>query len=221
MTRYRPRRNVPCRAPSIHGRLATAFAIVFSVNMVGLYSSADPSFIRAPWIVGWLVAPPLPVDPSRLVLLLWRRGAGRSGAPWVDHSSGLRAPFSPSLCCVAVCRQGGLGPPCRSEDTLQVTITALGSVVMPSLLTSASLWASRNEMRQPRLSARWCRRLVGGAPLARRQVIVGLLEHLVLEFDDVLDGVDQRQVGKCLREIAQVTTASRFDLLGIQLQRPR
>ena len=43
--------------------------------------------------------------------------------------------------------------------------------------------------------------------------------QLLLGPDDVQDCIDQRQVGECLREVAQVAAGERIDLLGEQRQR--
>src|SRR3981189_2319798 len=61
----------------------------------------------------------------------------------------------------------------------------------------------------------------GGCVLRLRRRDPGdeLVRQARLGVDHMHHGVDQRQVGKRLREIAEVPAAARVDLLGIELQR--
>src|SRR5438094_6418913 len=43
----------------------------------------------------------------------------------------------------------------------------------------------------------------------------------LLGVDDVEDGVDQREVGERLREVAEVPPAARVELLGVEAERAR
>ena len=55
------------------------------------------------------------------------------------------------------------------------------------------------------------------APLRRHDLELG--GQLLVGADDVHDGVDQREVGERLREVAQVPAAVRVDLLGVEPER--
>ena len=47
----------------------------------------------------------------------------------------------------------------------------------------------------------------------------GALGVFLLGSDHVHDGVDEGQVGECLREVAEVAARARVDLLGVELER--
>src|SRR3954471_3553215 len=59
----------------------------------------------------------------------------------------------------------------------------------------------------------------GVVALGRQRRLLG--GELLVGADDVHDGVDQRQVGERLREVAEVPPGAGVDLLGVEVQRRR